>query len=146
MGHIHTTPDLDTLLEQCSREGLRKTSALKACLEVLLKASQPLTLQEIGSSPDLGISCDPATIYRLITRLEEKRIVRRVGFHSRAAHFCLRESDHQDYLVCRDCGSVEVLNISCPVEDLESEIAKKSGYSDLDHELEFFGRCGTCQD
>ncbi|MEM6279260.1 MAG: Fur family transcriptional regulator [Verrucomicrobiota bacterium] len=146
MGHNHTTPDLETLLEQCSQAGLRKTSALRACLNVLLHAEQPLTLQQIGGNPNLGVSCDPATIYRLITRLEEKRIVRRIGFHSRAAHFCLRESDHQDYLICRDCGSVEVLNISCPVGELESEIAKTSGFADLEHELEFFGRCAGCQD
>ncbi len=145
MGHSHAIPDLDSLLVQCSHAGLRKTSALRACLEVFLKAGQPLTLQEIGTSPFLGISCDPATIYRLVTRLEEKRIVRRIGFHSRAAHYCLRESSHQDYLICRDCGSVEVLNITCPVEHLEQEIAKTSGYSDLEHELEFFGRCAGCQ-
>lgn len=146
MGHTDTLPSLEDLLEQCSDAGLRKTNALRACLDILLKASQPLTLQEIGSHPELGVSCDPATIYRLITRLEEKRIVRRIGFHSRAAHFCLRSSNHQDYLICRDCGSVEVLEISCPVEHLEQEIARTSGYADLDHELEFFGRCSGCQD
>lgn len=145
MGHTHTIPDLETLLAQCSSAGLRKTAALRACLEVLLKASKPLTLQKIGSDPDLGVSCNPTTIYRLITRLEEKRIVRRIGFHSRAAHFCLRQSNHQDYLICRDCGSVEVLEITCPVEHLENEIAQSSGYSDLEHELEFFGRCSNCQ-
>lgn len=141
----HAKPDLEFLLDQCTTAGLRKTTALRACLEVLLKAGQPLTLQEIGTSPLLGISRDPATIYRLVTRLEEKRIVRKIGFHSRAAHYCLCGSNHQDYLICRDCGSVEVMDIACPVEHLEKEIAKTSGYSDLEHELEFFGRCGGCQ-
>ncbi len=137
---------LDELLEECSTSGLRRTNALRGVLSVLLAANRPLTLQEIGSSPHLNVECDPATVYRLITRLEERRIVRRIGFHSRAAHYCLRESAHQDYLVCRDCGAVEVLDIACPVEHLEKQIASDSGYADLEHELEFYGLCGSCQE
>jgi Fe2+ or Zn2+ uptake regulation protein len=136
---------IEDLLKQCSEAGLRRTAALEACLRVLATADQPLTLQQIAASAEFGVSCDPATIYRLVSRLEERRIVRRIGFHSRAAHYCLRESSHQDYLICRDCGSVEVLDIACPVEHLEKQIAEESGFSDLEHELEFFGRCGTCQ-
>lgn len=136
---------VDELMEMCSASGLRRTAALEACLRVLSAAEQPMTLQQIAADPAFGVSCDPATIYRLITRLEERRIVRRIGFHSRAAHYCLREGSHQDYLICRDCGSVEVLDIACPVEHLEKQIAVESGFSDLEHELEFFGRCLACQ-
>ncbi|MCB1207371.1 MAG: transcriptional repressor [Verrucomicrobiae bacterium] len=136
---------IDELITVCSASGLRRTAALEACLRVLATAEQPMTLQQIASDPAFGVSCDPATIYRLITRLEERRIVRRIGFHSRAAHYCLREGSHQDYLICRDCGSVEVLDIACPVEHLEKQIAEESGFSDLEHELEFFGRCLACQ-
>ena len=135
----------EALLDNCSGSGLRKTSALKSCLKVLLEAEQPVTLQEIGASNRFEVSPDPATIYRLISRLEEHRIVRRIGFHSRAAHYCLRAMNHQDYLVCRQCGNVEVLNIACPVEHLEKDIASESGYSDIEHELEFYGVCKTCQ-
>lgn len=136
---------IEDLLKECSASGLRRTAALEACLRVFASADQPLTLQQIAASAEFGVSCDPATIYRLVSRLEERRIVRRIGFHSRAAHYCLRESSHQDYLICRDCGSVEVLDIACPVAHLEKQIAEESGFSDLEHELEFFGRCAACQ-
>tara|TARA_R110002096_G_scaffold85802_10_gene197882 strand:- start:8283 stop:8714 length:432 start_codon:yes stop_codon:yes gene_type:complete len=139
------TLSVESLLKQCSEAGLRKTGALLSCLRVLDSASQPMTLQKIADSPLFDLSCDPATIYRLITKLEEHRLVRRIGFHSRAAHYCLRDGHHQDYLICRDCGSIEVLDIACPVEHLEEKIAVDSGYADLEHELEFYGRCGACQ-
>ena len=138
--------EIEELLATCTSAGLRKTEALKSCLSVLLAAQQPMTLQQIADDSHFTTDCDPATVYRLISRLEEHRIVRRVGFHSRAAHYCLRESSHQDYLICRDCGSVEVLDIACPVEHLEKQIAKDSGYRDLEHELEFYGRCQVCQE
>jgi Fur family transcriptional regulator, ferric uptake regulator len=133
------------LLRECSASGLRRTAALEGCLKALVAAERPMTLQQIAASSAFGVSCDPATIYRLVCRLEERRIVRRIGFHSRAAHYCLRESHHQDYLICRDCGSVAVLDIACPVEHLEKQIAQESGFSDIEHELEFFGRCVACQ-
>ena len=139
------TAHIESLLKECSAAGLRRTAALEACLRVLAAAEQPMTLQQIAASTVFGVSCDPATIYRLVNRLEERRIVRRIGFHSRAAHYCLRESSHQDYLICRDCGTVEVLDIACPVEHLEKQIAEQSGFSDLEHELEFYGRCLACQ-
>ena len=147
MSHSHNlkVPSLDGLLSTCSDAGLRKTRALVSGLKVLASARHPLTLQQIANSPIFDVECDPATIYRLITKLEEHRIVRRIGFHSRAAYYCLREGNHQDYLICRDCGSIEVLDIACPVEHLEEQIASDCGYSDLEHELEFYGRCGTCK-
>jgi len=139
------TADLDSLLDECSAAGLRRTAALRSCLAVLAAAPRPRTIQQIAHDPLFDTDCDPATVYRLVTRLVEHRIVRRIGFHSRAAHYCLRRRSHQDYLICRDCGSVEVLDIACPVEHLEQQIAKESGYSDLEHELEFYGRCLACQ-
>lgn len=137
---------IESLLADCTAAGLRKTEALKSCLSVLAAARQPMTLQQIAEDPRFTTECDPATVYRLIQRLEENRIVRRIGFHSRAAHYCLREGSHQDYLICRDCGSVEILEIACPVEHLENQIADDSGYKDLEHELEFYGSCQKCRD
>ena len=135
----------ESLLRQCADAGMRRTAALEACLRVLAEAPRPLTLQDIPKSPAFKANADPATVYRLIQRLEERRIVRRIGFHSRAAHYCLRQQHHHDYLVCRDCGSVEVLDITCPVAHLEKQISTESGYADIDHELEFYGRCAECQ-
>ncbi|MAS93336.1 MAG: transcriptional repressor [Verrucomicrobiales bacterium] len=140
-----TLPVVTDLLEECSKAGLRKTTALRACLDVLASADRPLTLQEIAGNSNFNVDCDPATVYRLITRLEEHRIVRRIGFHSRAAHYCLRQGNHQDYLICRDCGTIAVLDLACPVEHLENEIADSSGFTEIEHELEFFGLCQSCQ-
>lgn len=137
--------DISSLLSTCREIGMRKTKTLVSTLRVLASTRQPVTLQQITESPDFGVNCDPATIYRLVTKLTENRIVRRIGFHSRAAYYCLRAGHHQDYLICRDCGSVEVLNIACPVEHLEAQIAKDSGYADVEHELEFYGRCAACE-
>jgi Fur family ferric uptake transcriptional regulator len=51
---------------------------------------------------------------------------------------------HSDYLICTQCGTIESLDIACPVEALESQISQQSGFKKLYHELEFFGVCPAC--
>ena len=65
--------------------------------------------------------------------------------------------DQKEYHYIFACGSkfhpfcapllttiIEPLNINCPVETLEKEVMRNSGFSGLYHELEFFGQCPAC--
>jgi Fur family transcriptional regulator, ferric uptake regulator len=143
MHHHHDAAE--EIIARCRAAGLRKTGALKAVIHSLLDASQPLTASELASSPALEGNCDPATIYRLLLRLEEHGILRRLGLRDRAAHYTIRHTHtHDDYIVCTRCGTIEQLQMDCPVEALEAEIARASGFTHLEHELEFFGLCPAC--
>ena len=105
----------------------------------------PLRLDDLATSEVLDGQCDQATVYRLLKRLEENGLIRRLGLHERAAYYVMQfPGEHGDYLICRDCGSIERLQRNCPVEALEKEIAGETGYLDLQHELEFFGTCPAC--
>jgi Fe2+ or Zn2+ uptake regulation protein len=130
-------------LERCRTAGLRRTKSLEEILRVLIQAQGPMTLTSLGAA--LGSQCDKATVYRLLIRLEEHSVIRRLGFHDRSAHYTMRYPDrHDDYLICTGCGSVESLDIHCPVEVLEREISSNSGYTKLYHELQFYGVCPDC--
>ena len=139
------TEQLAGLIDACRTAGLRKTRALSDLLSVLLDAAGPITQPQLVEHEMLREHYDQATLYRLLTRLQEKNIVQRLGLHDRAAHYILKMPEkHDDYLVCTQCGSIESLDIACPVHALEKDIAKKSGYTNLHHELEFFGICPGC--
>ncbi|MGC6565977.1 MAG: transcriptional repressor, partial [Akkermansiaceae bacterium] len=74
-----------------------------------------------------------------------KGMVRRLGLHERAAYFTLLlPGIHRDYLICTECGSIEAIQAPCPAHELENEIREETGFVDLYHELEFFGRCPKC--
>ena len=136
---------ITNLLTRCRENGLRRTSALEAVLETLQQAGRPMTHGELSDAPKLKGHCDPATIFRLLQRLTDKGITRRLGLHERAAHFTLIVPDsHSDYLICTSCGSIEAVNAPCPVHALEAEIKEKTGFKNLYHELEFFGTCPAC--
>ncbi|MBT8044587.1 MAG: transcriptional repressor [Verrucomicrobiae bacterium] len=139
------TSDLTNIIERCRAEGLRRTKALDSLLITLLESDRPMTLAELAESPRLAHQCDKATVFRLLQRLADKAILRRLGLHERAAYFALLLPDqHRDYLICTECGSIEPVNAPCPVHELEKEIQFTSGYKNLYHELEFFGTCPEC--
>ncbi|MDB6140948.1 MAG: ferric uptake regulator, Fur family, partial [Verrucomicrobiaceae bacterium] len=90
---------------------------------------------------------DQATIYRIIVKLDEAGVLRRLGFRDRAAHYQLIiPGHHHDYLVCKSCGTFAEVEVHQPLEPLEKEIAAQSGWKAVEHELEFFGVCPSCSD
>ena len=91
---------LDWAIRTCRERGLRRTKAMQELLRLLIDSDRPLTLAELCGAEPLVDQCDRATVYRLLGRLEEKGIVRRLGFRERAAYyvFCF-PGEHHDYLL-----------------------------------------------
>ncbi len=132
-------------IERCRAAGLRRTKALEELIRTLLESNRPMTLAELAASEHLADQCDKATVFRLLQRLAEHGIIRRLGLHERAAYFTLLvPGKHSDYLICTGCGTIESIKAPCPVHQLEDEIREKTGYRNLYHELEFFGVCPKC--
>jgi Fur family transcriptional regulator, ferric uptake regulator len=147
--HAPAAADAATLLKQATdrarQSGLRRTRALEDVLRMLIDAHRPLTLGDIAESSQLKSGADRATVYRLLMKLEERGIIRRLGLHDRSAYYVIiYPGAHNDFLICTKCGTIEKLDIACPVEKLENQIARQSGFSKLYHELEFFGLCPQC--
>ena len=140
-----TEERLEWAISVCRKRGLRRTRAMKELLLALIGAERPLTLAELCGLESLSEQCDKATVYRLLGRLQEKGVIRRLGLHERAAYYAFAyPGEHFDYLVCTDCGKIEALELECPVETLEKEVMNRTGFSGLYHELEFFGSCPQC--
>lgn len=138
-------PLVKETIDRCRKAGLRRTKALEELIITLLESGRPMTLAELASSERLSDQCDKATVFRLLQRLAEHGVVRRLGLHERAAYFTLLvPGRHSDYLICTKCGSIEAIQAPCPVHQLEEEIREKTGYRNLYHELEFFGTCPKC--
>jgi Fe2+ or Zn2+ uptake regulation protein len=132
-------------LERARDAGLRRTKALSDVLSILIHACQPLTLGDIAESEDLVSEADRATVYRLLVKLEQHGLIRRLGLHDRAAYYIINlPGEHHDYLICNDCGRIERLDVACPVQALEKTIARNSGFKRIYHELEFYGQCPEC--
>lgn len=142
---ISINPLVKETIDRCRMAGLRRTKALEELIITLIESERPMTLAELAASDRLADQCDKATVFRLLQRLAEHGVVRRLGLHERAAYFTLLvPGKHSDYLICTKCGSIEAIQAPCPVHQLEEEIREKTGYRNLYHELEFFGVCPKC--
>lgn len=127
------------------QRGARRTRALELVIAELARRRSPVTLAELAATPAIREQCDPATVYRLVMKLEEHGMVRRLGLHERSTYFLLVVSgQHHDYLVCTACGKMEEIDMACPVHALEAQLEKSSGFRHIYHELEFFGICPAC--
>ena len=140
---------LEGLVALLRRKGLRMTGNRRAILQVLLAARAPLSLEEIQEGApryaEGGDAPDFATVFRMMALLEELKLARKVHLGRTSSHFELTDSrHHRDHLVCTDCGAVTPLEGLCPVEKMERQIARKHGFTELTHSLEFFGKCGGC--
>ncbi|MDX1680449.1 MAG: transcriptional repressor [Akkermansiaceae bacterium] len=136
---------VDQIISRLRDSGMRKTRALEELVLTLVEGDRPQTLAELCASKRLVDLCDKATVFRLLQKLVDHGVVRRLGLHERAAYFVLLiPGKHSDYLICTSCGSIEAIQAPCPVHQLEEEIRNKTGYRNLYHELEFFGVCPKC--
>ncbi len=131
-------------IERVRAQGMRRTRLLEDVLRDLATRNRPVTIAMLGES--IGGVCDPASLYRMVERLVEAGILRRIGLQERALYYELAlPGQHRDYLICQGCGAIGDINAACPVHVLEEELTRRTGYRGLHHELVFYGLCPECQ-
>ena len=130
----------------CRERGLRRTPARERVLQFLARQERPATLASISGDRAIAAACDPATVFRILQKLEEIGVARRIWLHERAPYYVLlAPHDHRDYVFCTGCGRLEETLLECPVRELEKEVVARLGYAEVYHELGFYGLCPECQ-
>lgn len=137
---------VDSVLDRLRGEGMRVTGSRRGILEVLFEAGRPLTLQEIqDEAAARGEGPDYATVFRMITLLERLHIVHKVNLQRSCSYYELHDpAKHYDHIVCTECGKVVLLDLPCPLVEVERFIAERYGFQSLRHSLQFFGKCPEC--
>ncbi len=137
---------LEWALDYCREKGLRRTHALRQILRALFRIDHPIGWANLAKEPDIVDSCDPSSVFRILVKLEEIGLVRRMGSPERSYYFMLNlPGEHHEHLICTGCGKIDNLDVECPVGALEKRIKDRTGYRELYHELDFFGICPNCQ-
>lgn len=136
---------LDWAIATCRAAGFRRTRSLKLVLRRLAERDLPIPVADLVADPDLKSSHDKATVYRILSRLDELGLVRRVGLHERSAAYALHvPNQHHDYLICTECGGMSGLPGDCPVGLLSGKLSKTIGFNVTRHELILWGTCAKC--
>lgn len=132
--------------------GLKVTNQRVILLEALSKhKGEHLTPEEIyeivkEEHPEIGL----ATVYRTIQLLCQLELVEKVVLVDGIVRYEMAERDrgsahHHHHIICLDCGNVESFEDDL-LENLESAIAKKTGFEIVNHEVKFYGYCNKCKE
>ncbi len=91
----------------------------------------------ISAHSNIGL----ATVYRVITQLEDAGLLKRTQLDAHTTVFELNDKGHHDHMVCTHCG--RILESSDPaMAQLVRKIAKRSGFALNSYSLVLYGGCG----
>ncbi|MDQ1535814.1 MAG: Fur family transcriptional regulator, ferric uptake regulator [Actinomycetota bacterium] len=125
---------------------VRRPTKQRAAIEALL-----VDIGDFMSAQDLharlrsqGQGVGLATVYRTLQAMADDGDVDMMRSHDGEAVYRRCSSGHHHHLVCRACGrTVEVEGPA--VETWTDKISAENGFTDVQHTLEIFGLCATCQ-
>ena len=89
-----------------------------------------------------------ATVYRSLELLSSLNILLKIEFGDGCSRYELNttspDSHRHHHLICMKCHKV-IEFAEDKLDELEAEIANKSGFEILNHEVKFFGYCKECR-
>jgi Fur family ferric uptake transcriptional regulator len=122
---------------------LKATKRREAVLALLERSHTPMTAEEIHQAVIAETSMSLSTTYRILAALSEKRLLLKNIRSDGKTYYQPNSNQHLHYLVCSCCSRIVPIDC-CPLEALEEELAKKTGFLITGHSLEFTGLCPAC--
>ncbi len=127
------------------QQGYRVTRPRQLVMEIILSSQTALTPQEIyeislEAEQSLGI----ASVYRTIEMLEELALIQQVHKPGGCHAIWPALEGHNHYLVCEDCGRIEVIPGNEAIGDYINTVETHTGYQIEGHWLQLFGSCQKC--
>lgn len=95
-------------------------------------------------NPDLGI----ATVYRTILLFESLGIINKLSLEDGLIRYELKCDDtphRHHHLICLGCRKISEVKVDL-LDSLEDKIEKDENFKIVDHNLEFYGYCASCQE
>ncbi len=141
----------DHLLTRLRRDGFRLTPQRMAVLRVLADDTGHPTVEQVYDRVRTDYpTTSLATIYKTIDMLKGIGEVLELSV-GESHRYDGRDPRPHPHLICEVCGAITDLTLDGPLGDpavlsaAASAIADVEGYQDVRPQLEFRGRCASCQ-
>ncbi len=86
-----------------------------------------------------------STVYRTVKLLQEFGAIREVvKLNNRTIYEFVIDKPHHEHLVCVECGRI-IEFYKNEIEELQDEVCKEHNFTPLNHRLEIFGICSSCE-
>ncbi len=135
------------ILQLLKQKNARLTKTRLAVLNIFSQKHKPLSVAEILLYLEKsGLTVNKTTVYREMEFLIKKDIVSTVFLDEKHTKYELN-LEHHHHLVCRSCGNIEEVEMK-EIEKLfpiiERKLKQKKKFTNIAHNLEFFGICEKC--
>ncbi len=132
--------------DELRTRGLKVTLPRTKVLDVLREGQVHMSADEVHRHLiSRGVEIGLATVYRVLSQLEQVGLVQRQSFEAGHAVYELARGDHHDHLVCVRCGKVEEFH-DAQIEALQQQVAQERGFVLVEHHLSLLGTCGRCRE
>ena len=124
---------------KCLEKGVRLTEQRKLIAKIMSEAKDHPDVNELHKRVNgLDSKISIATVYRTVKLFEEAGVVEKHDFKGNKARYEQIKHEHHDHLI--DVNTGEIIEfVDKDIEELQIKIAKKLGYSLVDHKLELYG-------
>lgn len=137
---------MKSVVDDLKSQGHKITKTRVYLLELLKAISSPVSVDEILKQfSEKGLKPNKTTIYREIEFLKQKDLVREIDLGERKSRYELQQGKHHHHVVCIECKGIEDVDLLNDLAEEENRIAKRKKFKIINHRLEFFGICSSCQ-
>ncbi len=126
--------------------GFKSTAQRDYIADVFFRTTTHISLDELlkkvkRKTPNIGY----ATVYRTMKLLTDcgLAIARQFG-DGQTRYENLPADGHHDHIICIKCSKIAEFQ-NQKIEQLQTEAAKKLGFTVVNHKLEIYGYCPDCQ-
>ena len=151
MSENHQLFGTEDLRGKLSERGYKMTPQRKEILQIFVDHSDyhHMSAEDVyGILREKKSEIGLATVYRALDLLSELGILIKMEFGDGCARYELNTADpkihHHHHLICLKCKKVIEFEEDL-LDELEADIAKKSDFQILNHEVKFFGYCSECR-
>ena len=129
------------------KAGISKTSKRLAVLNILLKATKPLSATTIRQALKEKVNIDKVTVYRILSVFCERGIIREIASAGDVSYFEMasREKHQHPHFSCRTCGALTCMPPQ-PSIKISDFISAKENCSIEHIEINVSGICSSCHD
>jgi len=124
---------------------IRNTKASSAVIRILEKEKKPLDVEDfIGRLNRRKINVDRTTVFRIVNKLTEARILTRLEFDEGKARYELTSLPHHHHAICTKCRKVEDIK-ECNIREVKKNAENNLSFKIEFHRIELFGKCHECR-
>jgi len=128
------------------KSGISKTLQRLAVLDILLKATSPLSVNTIRQLLETKANIDKVTVYRILSLFRQRGIIREISSAGGGNYFEMAtlENPLHPHFSCRNCGAFTCL-APMPFTQAQELILSEDDHC-IDHiEINISGICACCR-